>query len=122
MPFHIEYDPEQDIITVTFTGAITMALVKEYLAALLPILEKTHCTRLLSDSRSCEVELSSLDIMQFPRMAEASPLTACLKRAVLVNPGTSGYELYATLSTNRGQQVKVFHNKAEAEAWLLAAD
>lgn len=120
MPFNIEYDAEEEIIVVTFIGEITMSLVKEYIAALLPVLEETKCQKLLSDSRSGELNLSSMDIMQFPKMAEASPLTAKLRRAVLAKPGTSGYELYETLSRIQGQYVQVFEKRADALAWLHA--
>lgn len=122
MPFNIEYDSDQEIIVSTFLGEITMALVKEYIAALLPVLEETKCTKLLSDSRNAELNLSSIDIMQFPKMAEDSPLTQNLKRAVLAKPGTSGYELYETLSGIQGQYVTVFEKRADAIAWLHSPD
>ena len=122
MPYNIEYDAEQDMIVATFIGEITMSLVKEYIAELLPVIERTKCSRLLSDSRNGKLELSSIDIIQFPKMAGASPLTANLKRAVLANPGTSGYELYETMSTTHGQKVKLFDKRADAVAWLKAED
>lgn len=122
MPFNIEYDSEQNVIIATFLGEIDMTLVKEYIAALLPILEETKCHRVLSDSRNAELTLTSMDIMKFPDMAKASPLTEHLKRAVLAKPGTSGYELYETLSTVHGQEVRVFATKADAIAWLLAEE
>jgi len=120
MPFNIEYDADEDVIVSTFLGPLTMSLTKEYIAALLPILEETKCKKLLSDSRNCEMELSSMDILKFPKMAETSPLTVNLKRAVLLKPDTSGYELYESLSTAHGQQVKLFEKRAEALAWLQA--
>ena len=119
MPFEIQYDSELDCIMAVFVGKITMQLTREYIAALLPILEKTGCQRLLSDSRTAELQLSSRDIMQFPKMAEASPLTARLRRAVVASPGTSGYELYETLSNLQGQNVQVFSSKSQALKWLL---
>lgn len=119
MPFNIEYDADQDCIFATFIGEINMPLVREYIAALLPVLEKTKCQCVLSDSRQADLKLSSLDIMQFPKMAEVSPLTTHLKRAVLASPGTSGYELYETLSNMQGQNVQVFPTRAEALEWLL---
>lgn len=118
MPFDIEYDEEQDCIYSTFIGGITMSVVKEYIEALLPVLEKTGCRRVLSDSRKAELKLSSMDIMQFPKMAEASPLLKDLRRAVLASPGTSGYELYETLSNMQGQNVHLFPSRAEALEWL----
>ncbi len=99
-----------------------MQLVREYIAALLPILKKTDCRRLLSDSRNAELQLSSMDILQFPRLAAASILTMRLKRAVLSTPGTSGYELYETLSKLQGQKLKVFSDYEEALKWLLGED
>ena len=122
MPFNIEYDADQEIIVATFLGEITMSLVKEYIAALLPVLEETGCNRVLSDSRNAELKLSSIDIMKFPDMAKASPLTEHLKRAVLAKPGTSGYELYETLSNVQGQDVRVFASKADAVDWLLGTN
>jgi hypothetical protein len=118
MPFNIEYDADQDCIFSTFIGKITMKIVREYIAALLPILEETGCQRVLSDSRTAELQLSSLDILQFPKMAEASPLLTRLKRAVLASPGSSGYELYETLSEIKGQRVQLFNSREEALKWL----
>lgn len=119
MPFNIEYDAEQDCIIATFIGEINMTMVKEYIAALLPVVESTGCNRVLSDSRNGELQLTSMDIMQFPKMADASPLTAGLKRAVLAPSGKSGYDLYATLCNIQGQQVEVFSSRAEAMQWLM---
>jgi hypothetical protein len=120
MSYEINYDEEQRRIDVTFTGKVTMPVVREYIATLLPILEETQCSRLLSDCLNAEIQLTSMDIMQFPKLAEQSPLTARLKRAVLVTPGTSGYELYETLSNIQGQNVKAFSDRAEALRWLMA--
>jgi hypothetical protein len=122
MPFEIQYDSDMDCIFATFIGSITMTLVKEYIAALLPILEETDCRRLLSDSRTADVQLSSRDIMQFPKLAEASPLTARLRRAVIASPGTSGYELYQTLSEILGHNIQLFTSREEALKWLLSAE
>lgn len=119
MPFEIKYDSELDCIFSTFTGEVNMTITKQYIARLLPILEETGCRRVLSDSRECSLKLSSMDIVQFPKMAQAHPQTARLKRAVLASPGTSGYELYATLSRLQGQDIQVFSNREEALQWLL---
>ena len=120
MIFDIKYDAEQECIFVVFNGRITMSVVREYIAALLPVLEETDCKRLLSDCREAEVHLTSSNIMQFPKMAAESPLTARLKRAVVATPGTSGYELYEILSKVTGQQLRVFKTREEAMEWLMA--
>ena len=117
--YDIKYDPEKECIFVTFDGRVTMSLVREYIAALLPVLEETDCRRLLSDCCKAEILLSSSDIMQFPKIAAESPLTARLKRAVVATPGTSGYELYETLSKVMGQQLRVFKEREEALEWLM---
>ena len=119
MIFDIQYNAEQDFIRVVFNGRITMSVVQEYISTLLPVLEETDCRRLLSDCSQAEVHLTSSDIMQFPKMAADSPLTARLKRAVVATPGTSGYDLYETLSRIMGQQLRVFDKRDEALAWLL---
>ncbi len=122
MPFEIQYDADQDCIFSTFLGPITMPMVKEYIATLLPLLEETGCTRLLSDSRTADLQVSSMDILQFPKMAESSPLIMRMKRAVLASPGTSGYEMYETLSKIQGQHVQLFDTREEAMKWLLEDD
>jgi hypothetical protein len=119
MPFDIKYDAQKCCIFAVFTGIVTMQVVHEYIAALLPVLEETGCQHLLSDTRQAEIRLSSMDIMQFPKLAEASPLTARLKRAVLASPGTSGYELYEILSSLQGQRLRVFSSREEALRWLF---
>ena len=122
MPFTIEYKGDQDYILSTFTGPITMALVHQYIDALLPVLEDTGCQRLLSDSANAQLQVTTMDIMQFPKMAEASPLTTALKRAALAPDGTSGYEMYETFSKIQGHDVRVFKDRSEALEWLLSDD
>lgn len=119
MPFTIEYIGDRDYILSTFSGPITMALIEEYIDALLPILQDTGCKRLLSDSTAAQIQVTTMDIMQFPKMAEASPLTSALKRAALAPTGTSGYEMYETFSKIQGQDVRVFTDRSEALEWLL---
>jgi hypothetical protein len=120
MPYEIQYNKEDDYIEATFTGVINMRLVRDYIAALLPILEETGCKRLLSDSMGAQLQLTSMDILKFPKMAEESPLTAGLKRAVLAAEGSSGYEMYATFSKMQGQNLRVFTDRDEAVEWLFS--
>ena len=120
MPFEITYNDKDDYILAIFTGQIHMPMIREYLEALLPVLEETGCRRLLSDSTQAQVHVTSADIMQFPKMAEASPLTAALKRAALASEGSSGYEMYETLSRMQGQELQVFTDRDEALHWLLS--
>ena len=120
MPYKIEYIQAQDYILSTFTGPITMAVVHKYIDELLPILTDTGCQRLLSDSTNAQLQVTTMDIMQFPAMAEASPLTSTLKRAALAPGGTSGYEMYETFSKMQGQDVRVFNDRSEALEWLLS--
>ena len=120
MPYDIKYIKEQKYIEATFTGTISMALVHDYLKALLPILEETGCKRLLSDSTEARIQLSSTDILKFPKIAAESPLTEQLRRAVLTAEDTSGVEMYAILSKMQGQELRVFTDRAEAMEWLLS--
>lgn len=119
MIYEIQYDADQDCIFVSFNGRITMSVVREYIADLLPVLKETDCRRLLSDCRKAQVTLTSSDIMQFPKMAAESPLVARMKRAVVATPGTSGYELYETLSKVMGQDLRVFKQHQDAMDWLM---
>ena len=120
MPFTIECIGDQGYILSTFTGPITMALVHEYIDALLPILEETGRHSILSVSTDAQIQVTTMDIIQFPKMAEASPLTTDLKRAALAPVGTSGYEMYETFSRIQGHSVRVFTDRPEALVWLLS--
>ena len=120
MSFEIEYIEDQDYILTTFTGPITMAVVHKYIDALLPVLTDSGCQRLLSDSTHAQIQVTTMDILQFPAMAEASPLTSSLKRAALAPEGISGYEMYETFSKMQGQDVRVFNDRSEALEWLLS--
>lgn len=120
MPFTIEYVKDRDYLLATFTGPITMPLVHAYIDALLPILEDTGCRRLLSDSTHGQLQVTTMDILQFPKLAETTPLTTELKRAALAPEDTSGYEMYETFSKIQGQEVRVFTDRTEALEWLLS--
>jgi hypothetical protein len=119
MPFEIEYDAELECIYATFTGKITMALVYEYIDTIIPILKEHDCSRVLSDSRNAELQVSAMDILSFPKLAAKSIFTSRCKRAVLASPGQSGYAMYETLSVIQGHKVKVFSDRDEAMKWLL---
>ena len=120
MPFEISYDAEHECVIAVFTGKITMTLVREYIAAVTPLLEEHDCQRLLSDSREGTLELSATDILTFPKLADESPLTARCKRAVLAPPKKSGYVMYEALSLIRGHKVRVFTDREKAMEWLLS--
>ena len=120
MPFKIEHITDSDYLLVTFTGPITMAVVHAYIDALLPILEESGCHRLLNDSTHAQLRVTTMDILQFPKIAETTPLTTELKRAALAPGDTSGYEMYETFSKIQGQEVQVFTDRTEALEWLLS--
>ena len=120
MPFTIQYIEDQNYILSTFTGPITMAVIQKYVDELLPVLQDTGCQRLLSDSTEAQLQVTTMDILQFPKIAEASPLTSALKRAALAPDSTSGYEMYETFSKIQGQEVRVFTDRTEALEWLLS--
>ena len=119
MPFEISYDAEHECVVSVFTGKITMPLVREYIAAVVPVLEEHDCRRVLSDSREATLELSATDILTFPKLADESPITAQCRRAVLAPPKKSGYMMYEALSLIRGHKVRVFTDRDKAMEWLL---
>jgi len=116
MPFTIQHDLEQDCLRATFTDRLTISLVHEFFTTAATIIKETGCRRLLSDCRQVKVHLSALEIMQFPKLAAATPLIAKSKRAVLAPRGTSGYELYEMLSDST--YMRVFHQQEKAIEWL----
>ena len=117
MPFKIKYDAEQDCILASITESLTRAVVHEYFIALDPVLKETGCYRVLSDCSQSQILLSSLDIMQFPKMVESLSAVKQSKRAVLFPSGSSGYELYGMVS--KSEKLRVFTDKEEAMKWLM---
>lgn len=120
MPFEISYDTENKCVLAVFTGQITMPMVREYIAALIPLLEEHDCRRVLSDSREAKLQLSARDILSFPKLAAESKLTARCRRAVLASKGKSGYAMYEALSLIQRQKVRVFTDHGKAMEWLLS--
>ena len=121
MPFEIIYHEKEDFVESRFTGPITRTLTRDYVEALLPVLESTGCKRVLNDSINAKLQLSSIDIMQLPKMAAGSPLTAGLeRRAAVAAEGSSGYEMYETLSKIQGQHLRMFTDREQAIEWLLS--
>jgi len=120
MPYDLKYHAEQDYIEATLTDRLTMGVVRNYLAKLLPVLEKTDCRRVLTDARKAESQSTARDILQFPEMLAASPLTQRLKRAILIKPGASGFDLLEIISNLQGQNVQLFTEQDKALEWLLS--
>jgi len=124
MTHSIEYNPETGIVEIKFQGIVTLNEMKEFLSETKSILVEKGSFLILSDFLEAKLSLSTIEIYNLPKTVsdEIAPLDISvhkLKRAVVISKGSEDFAFGETVMSNRGQNLKIFHNGDEAKAWLL---
>jgi hypothetical protein len=66
------------------------------------------------------VDVSLLDLFDSPHIMDESGVSRTTKRALVLPPGFPEARFLEVVTRNRGHDLKVFVDVAEAKAWLLA--
>jgi hypothetical protein len=118
-----KYEPEMGLIRLTLLDEITIPLLAELAQQLPALIVSHHCWYLLTDARATTMNISTMEIYEWPGMMakylEAAGLSIHkLARALVVNNAISDFNFYETVSVNRNQNVKLFYDIDMAIQWL----
>jgi hypothetical protein len=119
MPYKINYEQEQDYITVTIEGDLVPSMHKDIASGVAKMVTKHGCRCILSDFRRANLPAGTLDIYSMPQAANSIGIEAWYKRALLVNEISSNFYFLETVFLNQGHNVKMFTDFEEALGWLL---
>lgn len=118
----IVYDSSCDLILVTLAGSIDKRMMDELTMQTLRLVQQHSCFRVLADLRQASSAVSTIDLFQRARetaqhVSQAN-IPSSYKRALIVGDNFEDPQFFETVSQNREQQVRIFHDIEEAKRWL----
>jgi hypothetical protein len=119
----IVYDPSSGLICVTLVGAVDKQMMNDLTMQTLRLVQQHSCFRVLADLRQASSAVSTLDLFQRARETaqhvSATNIPSSYKRALVVGDNVEDPRFFETVSQNREQQVRIFHDMEEAKRWLM---
>jgi hypothetical protein len=118
MDFEIKYSEEKKMILGKLSGDLDLGAIKKMAGEVEKIVEARDCLKFLNDCRESVVPKSIIDIFEVPRLVAEAGLRGNCKCAIVVKDIRDQWEFLETISNNRGQQIRIFTDFDEADAWL----
>lgn len=123
MPWHASLLPDHPIVETRYSGELSATELGAAAGATLE-LAKTHGTNLfLADCTALVGGHSVFDLYFLADTIRANGFTKMLREAVLLPTlpaPTHNVEFWKTTAINRGFDVRLFSDRADALGWLLA--
>ncbi len=124
MSHTMTYNSELHIIEIKYQGIIRLEEVKETFSEAVRMIQEVNCFLTLGDYRNAEVNLSTMEIHQLPKiiadlLAPSGITPYKLKRAFVVAKDLDDFHFFETVTQNSGQQARIFRNIEEAKKWLF---
>jgi len=120
MPYTLRHEAQNECVVLTVTGTVTMEAIREMAPAVAALCERTGCRRILNDMSTATVEVSFLEVFGSPKAMDESGVSRQTIRALVVPPDFREAGFLETVTRNRGHNLRVFTDLAEAKRWLLA--
>lgn len=121
MPWKIAFDEQSRIVETTYTGQLSPAEVREAALGTIATGRQYETNLFLGDCLTLEHAGSLFNIYDLIRLYESLELVS-VKEAILLprSPeALNDLKFYETIAQNRGFNVRVFDNRADALRWLL---
>ena len=124
MPHTMIYNLELHIIEIKHQGTITLNEIIETFSEAIQIVQDVNCFLTLGDYRNANVNLSTIEIHQLPKvisdiLIQSGIAPHKLKRAFVVAKNLNDFHFFETVTFNNGQLAKIFQDIDEAKKWLL---
>jgi len=118
------YNLELHIIEIKHQGIITFNEIIETFSEAIQIVQDVNCFLTLGDYRNANVNLSTIEIHQLPKvisdiLIQSGIAPHKLKRAFVVAKNLNDFHFFETVTFNNGQLAKIFQDIDEAKKWLL---
>lgn len=123
MPYTITHNPDLHIIEIRYQGDLVLQELREMFSDAAQLVKKHECPFFLSNFLEVTMKLSTAEIYEIPNILSdtftASGLSIHkIKRALVVSKDLKEFGFFEIVTSNRGQNVKIFDNIAEAKEWL----
>jgi hypothetical protein len=119
MTHTLQYNPDTDCIELTIQGIFNMKRLEAIAPEVARLSEKSACLRILNDMSNATIDVSLADIYSSPQQMDNSGICRSTRRALVVPPGFEQATFLETVTRNRGHNLKIFHDRDSATAWLL---
>ena len=122
MPWKITFDEQTRVVETTYTGAIGPAELGEVALATIAA-GRAHAAKLyLGDCLTLKHAVTLFNIYDLINFYDSLSLERDMREAILLPLAPAAgdaLKFYETTAKNRGYNVRVFNNRAEALVWLL---
>lgn len=127
MPFEVTYQPQDHYINARYWSHDSLPELEAYLSEIMRMVGETGCNRTLSDLSEAILELPLIQSYTMPDRIKRIALNwsvniYAVKRAIVIPMGHNPLRFFETVSYNRGQFVRTFHNMDEARVWLFQTE
>lgn len=122
MPYTVDYDADQGLITVANTGVMSRAEYHDQITQCKTLADEHDVKRFLVDDLKLEPSLKLMEIYDFTDLYEKLGVDATSRIAVLARPDPAKqhkFDFYETICQNRGFSVKLFADRDAALTWLM---
>lgn len=122
MPWSVSHSADLDAVVTVYAGVLPAEDLGQAVAATIALAGQKGTTRFLADCASLEGGHSVSDLYGLAELLEASGLPWAIREAVVLPQLAAAAEdvrFWETVCLNRGHTVRVFGERAEAEAWLM---
>ena len=120
------YEPGKDYLLISYEGEVNKKVIAKYAPRVALAMQHRDCYKLLEDYRKTIIkkdaaEISEIQTFQMEYLAEKGIPFTQIKRALVMDESlvtNQDMDFFASLSVNKGQQVKVFTDMYLAIKWL----
>ena len=124
MSYTLEHEIVEDYIVLILKGNFDLSTLVEAAARILGVSASSGCTRILTDVRQADMDVSMMDINTL--IGKSFELTHghgvslySLRHALLSAESQYLTRFYESIANEHGLSTKTFHDPAEGKAWLL---
>ena len=118
MTHQLRYNADTDCIELTVEGTFNMERLKRIAPQVAKLSEESGCLRILNDMSGANIDFSLGEVYNSPQEMDHSHISRTTRRALVVPPDFQQADFLETVTRNRGHNLRVFHDRAEALEWL----
>jgi len=124
MSYSVTYDSKNHLILIVHKGVVDKSVLNKSRSEAARLAKQYNCFNILADLREATSGISTIDIFKLPQTTSEQLFAAGLnisqfKRALVVAQEFGDPAFFEAVSTNRGQNVKLFRNLEKAKKWLF---
>ncbi len=121
MGFTVTFDQDKNCILVACSGNLDLPMVQTVATEVSRTIARTGCLLIMNDLRDAHLTDHAVDVYRIPRIMTEIGISPLVKRALVVGDRQEEFRFLETVFVNYGNEVHMFADTADAEAWLFGA-